>query len=330
MLKGINKMFDRKKPTSRTGAQEGNEVPQARNQQQQQQQQQQQYSPRGDDYDDSLSELSENDVHSGDGREQTGESAQPAATTTAAANTNTTTTTPSNRNKTPTRGAGKKEKPKPKWKNPAAPVVNKVNGFFSCINNKLVFCIFFVISFVNWFFTILGTSLSQLDVVGGACYTYWGYKNSCDTVSYSIRPELLSCSKIKTRLQTGAAFSILAILLMSALLFFNLQALMIHRAEGRRRKYIVNAASNGEGVNNQQEASLLKVESPLKWRIVIVTAVALVFELICWCMTTSIYTSRYCEDTQLPRTTAYGVGFGLLLTAWILEIISLVLFALVV
>ncbi|KAH9600396.1 Amastin surface glycoprotein [Trypanosoma melophagium] len=318
MLKGFNKMFEKKNSTNASGVQQGNEAPHARRQQQQQQ-----YSPRADDddYNESLSEISENEGNRGAGREQRGESTRPV----------TTTTTNSNRNNTSACGAVKKDKTKAKKekKNPVAPVMGKVHGFFSAFNSKFVFSMFFIVSFVNWFFMILATALSQLDVVGGACYTYWGYKAACDTVSYTIRTELIACSKIKQRLQAGAAFSILAVLLMSTLLFFNLKALMIYRVESRKRKYAVNGTSNGEEVNQQEQKQQLSsmVVSPLKWYIVGVSGAALICELICWCMTVSIYASRYCEDPLLPRSTAYGVGFGLLLTAWIVKIIALPIFA---
>ncbi|KAF8275620.1 hypothetical protein TcYC6_0014720 [Trypanosoma cruzi] len=101
---------------------------------------------------------------------------------------------------------------------PAA-ILGRVVGFTLPFGGAEILNIFLTVSGINWFFMILSTTLSQLDVVGGGCYTFWGFKSSCDTVSYTNRTQLLSCKGYIRPLQTGAAFSIFSIFLMTAALF---------------------------------------------------------------------------------------------------------------
>ncbi|RNE95662.1 putative amastin [Trypanosoma conorhini] len=207
-------------------------------------------------------------------------------------------------------------------------LLHAVGGFTSLLGGTEFLCVFLAVCGINCFFMILATALSQLDVVGGGCYTFWGYKKSCDTVSYSIRTQLLTCKALRQRLQTGAAFSIFSIILMSAVIFFALKALMGCRAEGRKRKYAATSASGDE--RGRQQNRDVTVPPASKWRIVGLSAAALLCEVVCWAMSVSIHTSRYCEDNTLPRKTAYGVGFGLLMTGWNAGVIVLVLFLIAV
>ncbi|KEG08521.1 putative amastin [Trypanosoma grayi] len=217
--------------------------------------------------------------------------------------------------------------------NPAARAMENSAGILPSIDGRVALVGFMAFSAVNCFFMILATALSQLDVLGGGCYTYWGYKENCDTVSYSNRTVLLTCKATKKRLQAGAAFSIFAILLMTTLLYLIFNAFMSYRAESRKNRYSEVHVVEG-GQRNQQHGQQQQRETavPLvsKWHIVGVAAVALLCEMICWTMSASIYASRYCEDKTLPRTTTYGVGFGLLLTGWTAEVAALVVFVLAV
>ncbi|KAF5215025.1 hypothetical protein ECC02_012332 [Trypanosoma cruzi] len=211
---------------------------------------------------------------------------------------------------------------------PAA-ILGRVVGYTLPFGGAEILNIFLTVSGINWFFMILATTLSQLDVVGGGCYTFWGFKSSCDTVSYTNRTQLLSCKGYIRPLQTGAAFSIFSILLMTAALFFNFKVLVGCRAEHRTRGDARTSTNESEQRDQQQRRDLV-VPPFSKWRIVGLSTLALFCELVCWAMIVSVYASRHCEDKTMPRSTAYGVGFGLMMTGWTVEVVALALFSLTV
>lgn len=59
-------------------------------------------------------------------------------------------------------------------------------------------------------------------------------------------------------------------------------------------------------------------------------SVTLVFELISWAVIVGVYERRLCEKKNLPRQRTYGAGFGIGLTTWLIELISLAVFVLLV
>ncbi|RNE97310.1 putative amastin [Trypanosoma rangeli] len=132
--------------------------------------------------------------------------------------------------------------------------------------------------------TVVGAPLSQVDVVGGACYTYWGYKEDCDSPIYTNRTSLITCEPVRKRLQVGAALSLMTIIVLFAVVCCGL---------------------------------LLRQDlSKLRLFVLLLLFIAFVFQMISWAAVTSIFESRYCEDARLPRRTAYGVAFGMTLTSW--------------
>ncbi|RNE99637.1 putative amastin [Trypanosoma rangeli] len=133
--------------------------------------------------------------------------------------------------------------------------------------------------------TVVGAPLSQVDVVGGACYTYWGYKEDCDSSIYTNRTSLITCEPVRKRLQVGAAFSIMTIIV---LLFAVVCCGLLLRHD------------------------LLK----LRLFVLLLLFIAFVFQMISWAAVASMFGSWYCEDARLPRRTAYGVAFGMTLTSW--------------
>ncbi|KAH9600433.1 Amastin surface glycoprotein [Trypanosoma melophagium] len=143
--------------------------------------------------------------------------------------------------------------------------------------------------------TVVSSPLSQVDVTGGECYTYWGYKEDCDSTIYTNRTAFINCAPIKARLNVGAAFSSMALIL----IFAALGCIIV----------------------------LVKNSDLRLLRIIILGLFGTIFffQLIAWAVIAGIYSSRYCEDTTLPRTTAYGVGFGMQLTSWFLIIIDIAL-----
>nr|CCC95440.1 unnamed protein product [Trypanosoma congolense IL3000] len=189
------------------------------------------------------------------------------------------------------------------------------------VSPKNMQTVFLGVCVLNIFFAILGTALSQLDVIGGACYTFWGYKRNCDSVSYTIRTQLLTCTPTRTRLQVGAAFSIISIFLVAGILCFYIREAVI--------KYMTR--STGSLPQAQQYGSVQGRGAPLKeiilarkkWIIVGLAALVILCEVISWAMTVSIYISRFCEGAAQPRDNAYGPGFALLIVGTLLLLLAL-------
>ncbi|EKF38592.1 amastin, putative [Trypanosoma cruzi marinkellei] len=145
--------------------------------------------------------------------------------------------------------------------------------------------VMFVSSVFSFVLTVVAAPLSQLDVVWGACYTYWGYKENCDSLVYNNRTPFITCDPVRKRLQAGAAFSMITV----ALLFVAVVC-----------------------------CGFLLRQNLLKLRLftLLVLTIALVFQMISWALVASIFGARYCEDRSLPRTTTYGVAFGMSLSSW--------------
>ncbi|ORC89803.1 putative amastin [Trypanosoma theileri] len=153
--------------------------------------------------------------------------------------------------------------------------------------------VMFLVTMMSFVLTIVSYPLSQVDVTGGSCYTYWGYKENCDSITYTNRTAYIECSPIQSRLNVGAAFASMSLILHFAALGCII-ALM--KKSDLRLLRIVTAGICG---------------------------VIFFFQLIAWAAIAGIYTSRYCENTTLPRTTTYGVGFGMQLTSWFLLMIDM-------
>lgn len=202
---------------------------------------------------------------------------------------------------------------------------------------RIVIYGYFVIALVHLLFVILACTLSQLDEVGGGCYTYWGYKSNCDTVSYTVRTALLdNCTAFKPYLQAGAAFSILSVLTstfvmcMAWTLCCEMRSAM--RTARRKARYTdMDALGNQsieEGDGNRQRLASYGAFDPgwLKKMTTVSTVVSLVLELICWALIAGLYSKRPCS----PWSLTYGVGFGLAMVAWLIELIAMICFVVLV
>ena len=152
--------------------------------------------------------------------------------------------------------------------------------------------------FLSIVFVIVSIPTSQLDLVGKSCITYWGYKDNCDTATYTYTRPLYECEATRSRLGAGAAFSIITLVV-----------------------YVVNFT-----------AAIIVVcclkESPhkvsLTSRVVVgsLGVVTIVMQLISWAVIASIHSSHYCLDKGVL---AFGVGFGLNLASWVLNVLGVVL-----
>ncbi|KAG5500464.1 hypothetical protein JKF63_03557 [Porcisia hertigi] len=204
--------------------------------------------------------------------------------------------------------------------------------------------IFFYIACIHLLFVILSSTLSQLDMKGGGCYTFWGFKADCDRVSYTTRTSLMgNCAQLRSSLQAGAAFSILSILASAVAVTASwILCCRIHSAashaqytnvdETGRNDEAANPSSVPGNGENKRPANAASFDTGhLKTVIAVVVVVSLVFELICWTLIACIYTNRYCDDTYFWFSEiTYGPGFGLGLTAWLMELIAYVVFLVVV
>nr|CAJ2476317.1 unnamed protein product [Leishmania braziliensis] len=175
---------------------------------------------------------------------------------------------------------------------------NVVERYFAYLMvTDIHIAVYLVVLFLSVVLVVVSILTSQLDIVNNACLTYWGYKNNCDSSSYTITRRLYPCAGIRHHLGAGAAFSIITLVV-----------------------YLVNFI-----------AVIIVVfclkESPhtisLKSRMVVsaLGCVTVVAQLISWAVVARIYNANYCPVGEL----AYGVGFGLNLSSWVMNIIGVTL-----
>lgn len=200
-------------------------------------------------------------------------------------------------------------------------------GFFKSlititpVKQRRFFLLFtFYVCTIDLLFSILSTPLSQLDEAGGGCFTFWGYKSQCDNVSYTYRPNTMPCSDYSGRLQMGAAFSILNILVVTALAFALWRVVSDFRNSDRRIRKRYLRLRTGE--DDEPEKNLITL-GRMKFILVGLVAASFLFQLIAFSMTAMLYGSRPCQEASERRTTAYGCGFGLLLTNWCFTLLFL-------
>ncbi|EPY16448.1 hypothetical protein STCU_11252 [Strigomonas culicis] len=75
---------------------------------------------------------------------------------------------------------------------------------------RLTLCAAFVL--LSMVFTVAAIPLSQVDIPGNQCYTLFGYKANCDRSVYTTNVQFITCSGVHWRLETGAAFIIIALI----------------------------------------------------------------------------------------------------------------------
>lgn len=186
---------------------------------------------------------------------------------------------------------------------------------------KIYFHIFFIYLMFGLLFSVLSCPLSQLDQAGGGCYTYWGFKSHCDTVSYTYRPATLPCTEYSIKLQIGAAFSLLNILCMAYLGLIGYKKLSdVRRIHSLAHKRMLRMCSKmGSEKTPSSDSGEVVVSPPvlelgnLRYIMLSLVGACFVFQVICSALIASLYAERPCQDTSVLRTTAYGNGFGLLL-----------------
>ncbi|CAG9574596.1 amastin-like surface protein-like protein [Leishmania major strain Friedlin] len=150
-----------------------------------------------------------------------------------------------------------------------------------------------VLQLAVFLFVIVATPISQFDVKNGSgCYTFIGYKTECSLSAVSATgTAAFGCKQRRDSMGSGAAFAIISILTtLAALVFIALMLLRIPCA----------------------------VFPPLLF-----TCLSVFTILISWACVASVYSIRMCND-PFYRFVHYGPGFGLMVTAWCLQVINVV------
>ncbi|KAG8347993.1 putative Amastin surface glycoprotein [Trypanosoma vivax] len=191
----------------------------------------------------------------------------------------------------------------------------------NCFSSAEAYRILLVACMINVFFLALGTSLSQLDRPGGGCTTFWGEKNDCDTVSYTLRTQFLPCKPIMARLQAGAAMTILSIIIMLVV------TLLLLKMAVETRWMTVTKQFGYTPTCEPFQYLCARLPGNFKWYCVAAISFALFLELLSCSMTASIHLSNFCGGEMHPKSETYGVGFGLLLTGWLVGVLTVPLFA---
>lgn len=152
------------------------------------------------------------------------------------------------------------------------------------------------------FLVFLALFLSQIDLGYRSCLTYWGYKANCDSSVYEYPTALLYCSSTRSSLQAAGAFGILSVLALIPLV----------------------------GITSYQVFSLDQDRSAprnrrLEFVILGIDAIIFLFIMIAWAAIAGRYSSTICVtggEADKARRPSYGVGFGFVLTAWLMHLLA--------
>ncbi|KAG5474383.1 hypothetical protein LSCM1_03163 [Leishmania martiniquensis] len=153
---------------------------------------------------------------------------------------------------------------------------------------------YLVALFISLTLLIVSIPTSQLDIVGGACFTYWGFKDNCDTAAYTITRQLYPCAFIRDHLGVGAAFSIMTLIVY----LVNFTAVMIAVCCLAKSPHTISSKS--------------------RTVVGVLGCAGLVTQLISWAVVARVYHFHPCVKKEL----AYGVGFGLNLSSWVINVLG--------
>ncbi|KPA79186.1 amastin-like surface protein-like protein [Leptomonas pyrrhocoris] len=164
--------------------------------------------------------------------------------------------------------------------------------------------IFCALQFTVFLFVLVSTPIDQLKFKGSdACWTFFGAKIKCSNAKRSATGiEAFGCAHRRNNMNGGAAFAIFSICTTLAALVFGI--LMLLRIP-------------------------CAVLIPL-----ILTCLSVLTILISWACVAGVYSERMCSTSTSNGVKAsafmdYGAGFGLMVTAWCLQIINVVVLVLV-
>lgn len=166
------------------------------------------------------------------------------------------------------------------------------------VDEKIATFVYIVVECVVFLFALIATPIAQFKLEGFAtmCITMWGLKLKCDSTKYDARgADAFGCDQAKNNMAAAAAFSILSIVVLLAAIAWGFLLIL-------------------------QKVSF-------KWIRPILALVATVFLLICWACVAGVYTSKMCEAADFEKYSykefgyRYGAGFGLMVTAWVLQLL---------
>ncbi|GET90061.1 amastin-like protein [Leishmania tarentolae] len=157
--------------------------------------------------------------------------------------------------------------------------------------------VYFVLLFASLVLVVLSICTSQLDIVGAACFTYWGYKDNCDNTTYSIIRPFYPTASIRGHLGVGAAFSVITLIVYLVNFVFAV--------------IVVCCLSTAPYTISFNSRIILGV----------LGCVGVITQLISWAVVARIYNAGYYTAGELT----YGAGFGFNLSSWVLNLLGVVL-----
>ncbi|CAG9574597.1 amastin-like surface protein-like protein [Leishmania major strain Friedlin] len=160
--------------------------------------------------------------------------------------------------------------------------------------------LFTVIQFLVLLFVVISVPISQIDSKRSrACYTFWGMKSDCRKVHYTAKGKSAfgNCRQRLNNMSSGAAFAIISIFTTLVALVFGI--LMLIR---------ISCA----------------VVFPL-----IFTCISIFTILVSWACVAGAYTIKMCGVKWCSFAFEYGPGFGLMVTAWFLQIANVLVLVLI-
>lgn len=156
--------------------------------------------------------------------------------------------------------------------------------------------VYLVLLFVSVALLLVSIPTSQLDMVGGACFTYWGYKDNCDNITYTIPLPLYSIPFIRRHLSVGAAFSIITLIV-----------LLVNFATAVIVVYCLKTAPHTISFHSRTVLGALG-------------CVGAFMQLISWAAVARIYNS----DSASTDEITYGAGFGFNISSWAMNLLGVV------
>ncbi|KEG10156.1 amastin-like surface protein-like protein [Trypanosoma grayi] len=152
--------------------------------------------------------------------------------------------------------------------------------------------IFLILQAIVFLAVLIATPLDiYRSLFSDACYTMWGYKPDCGSETIRTR---WSCKQRRDTISTAAAFAIISIFL----------AL----------------------INSALAALSLFCKMRLSNMILFLLSMLIVLTLmVCWACIANVYNEPMCDKKRnkaIGDSYGYGVGFGLLLASWFVQILA--------
>lgn len=164
--------------------------------------------------------------------------------------------------------------------------------------------VFTVVQFIIFLFVVVATPISMFDSGFRSCFTLWGFKPDCHKTHYVARGiSAFGCGQRRNNMNGGAAFAIVSIVMTLITLIFGILI-------------IVN----------------VKCVRMIPLVLCVLSCITI---LISWACVAGVYSISMCNGSGsfLPgafkRYIVYGAGFGLMVTAWVLQVLNTIWFIIV-